>query len=103
MRNRSMGLGLTAAASLWISSVIPVAPACAQTAAAHGGVEEIVVTAQRREEVLSKVPISVTAFTSERLDQLNAKNFGDLVAYTPGVNFDEATNAISIRGVNSAA
>src|SRR6185437_3101307 len=60
-------------------------------------------TAQRREEVLSKVPMSITAFTSERIDQLNAKNFGDLVAYTPGVNFNADTNAISIRGVNSAA
>src|ERR1700744_2223200 len=45
----------------------------------------------------------ITAFTSDRLDQINAKSFGDLVAYTPGVNFDADTNAISIRGVNSTA
>ncbi|HEX3943115.1 MAG TPA: TonB-dependent receptor [Rhizomicrobium sp.] len=79
------------------------APAIAQSAAPAAGIEEVVVTAQRREEVLSKVPMSVTAFTAERIDQLNAKNFGDLVAYTPGVNFDADTNSISIRGVNSAA
>src|SRR5436305_4564261 len=78
-------------------------PARAQTAKASAGVEEVVVTAQRRSEVLSKVPMSITAFTSERIDQLNAKNFGDLVAYTPGVNFETDTNSISIRGVNSAA
>ncbi|HEY1963161.1 MAG TPA: TonB-dependent receptor [Rhizomicrobium sp.] len=103
MRYRSLGLGLTSALSLCVFSTIPQRPALAQTAAGGGGIEEVVVTAQRREEVLSKVPISVTAFTSERLDQLNAKNFGDLVAYTPGVNFNAETNSISIRGVNSAA
>jgi iron complex outermembrane receptor protein len=74
-------------------------PAKAQSA----GIEEVVVTAQRREQVLSRVPMSISAFTSDRIDQLDAKNFGDLVAYTPGVNFDADTNSISIRGVNSAA
>ncbi|HUJ45948.1 MAG TPA: TonB-dependent receptor [Rhizomicrobium sp.] len=77
------------------------APAFAQ--ATQGGIEEVTVTATRRAESLNKVPMSITAFTSDRLDQINAKSFGDLVAYTPGVNFNADTNAISIRGVNSAA
>ena len=78
-------------------------PAMAQTAKPSAGVEEVVVTAQRREEVLSRVPVSISAFTADRIEQLNAKNFGDLVAYTPGVNFDATSNNISIRGVNSTA
>ncbi|HEY2034225.1 MAG TPA: TonB-dependent receptor [Rhizomicrobium sp.] len=97
MRKILSGLYLSVAA---VSLTWSVKPALAQSS---GGIEEVTVTAERREEQLSKVPISVTAFTAQRLDQLNAKNFGDLVAYTPGVDFNDSTNSISIRGVNSTA
>ena len=43
---------------------VGMAPAKAQTAAPAGGIEEVVVTAQRREQVLSRVPMSISAFTS---------------------------------------
>lgn len=76
-----------------------IAPAIAQ----EGGIEQITVTAQRRSEVLSRVPVSVSAFTADRIDTINAKSFADLVRYTPGVNFDNDTDNISIRGVNSDA
>src|SRR4051812_44104792 len=74
-------------------------PARAQTATPSVGVEEVVVTAQRRSEALSKVPASISAFTNERMDQLDVKDFSDLVRYTPGVNLDKESNDISIRGV----
>src|SRR4051812_40741220 len=101
MRKIGLALALSAVAAAAVNTHATAVRA--QTAKASAGVEEVVVTAQRRSEVLSKVPMSITAFTSERIDQLNAKNFGDLVAYTPGVNFEADTNSISIRGVNSAA
>lgn len=81
-------------------------PAQAQTENAQpqtGQIEEVVVTATRRSELLSKVPASVSAFTAERIDQIDAKSFADLVRYTPSVEFDESTKDISIRGVNSTA
>jgi outer membrane receptor protein involved in Fe transport len=77
------------------------APARAESSA--NGIQEIVVTAERREEKLSKVPESISAYTSEKLDQLDIKSFGDLVKYTPSVNYNPDTNNISIRGVNSTA
>jgi len=68
------------------------------------GLEEIVVTATRREESLSKVPISVTAFTQDSMDQRGIKDFQDIARFTPGVNIDTSgTNAISIRGISSSA
>ncbi|MGN6517227.1 MAG: TonB-dependent receptor [Rhizomicrobium sp.] len=92
------------AATVSLTLSAGIAPAQAQnTQASTGGIEEVVVTSERREEVLSKVPQSVTAFTTERMDQLDVKNFGDLVKFTPGVNFDPSTNNISIRGINSTA
>ena len=104
-----------AAAIAVISLALPSAPAFAQTATqpaatqpaatqqGSSGIEEVVVTATRRSELLSKVPQSISAFTTEKMDQLNAKSIADLVAFTPGVTFDESTKNVSIRGVNSDA
>src|SRR6202045_1994291 len=71
--------------------------------AAAGGLEEIVVTATRREENISRVPISITAINQEMLDQKGIKDFSDVVRFTPGVAFDSSqTNQISIRGISSS-
>jgi outer membrane receptor protein involved in Fe transport len=74
-----------------------------QTAAAEAapvGLQEVVVTATRREESLSKVPISVMALTEEALDNRGIKDFSEIARYTPGVSFDNSgTNNISIRGI----
>jgi iron complex outermembrane receptor protein len=71
--------------------------------AAAGGLEEIVVTATRREENINRVPVSVTAFNQEMIDQKGIKDFQDIVRFTPGVSIDNSgTNAISIRGISSS-
>src|SRR3984957_6832351 len=68
-----------------------------------GGLKEIVVTATRHEEALSKVPVSVSAFTQEDMDQKGMKDFTDIVRFTPGVSIDQTgTNNISIRGISSS-
>ncbi|HWS69651.1 MAG TPA: TonB-dependent receptor [Steroidobacteraceae bacterium] len=70
--------------------------------ASTGPLQEIVVTATRHEESLSKVPISVTALTQEALDLRGVKDFQDVARFTPGVNIDNSgTNNISIRGIAS--
>ena len=70
---------------------------------ASGGLEEIVVTATRREESLSKVPISISAYTQETMDNKGIKDFADIVRFTPGVTIDAGlTNSISIRGISSS-
>jgi outer membrane receptor protein involved in Fe transport len=72
-----------------------------ETSAPTGGLQEIVVTATRREESLSKVPISVTALTQANLDDRGIKDFSEVARFTPGVNFDTSgTNNISIRGIS---
>ena len=72
------------------------------------GLAEIVVTAARREESQSKVPISVTAFTQESLDRNNVRSVDDIARMTPGVQFSRTTDTgavanISIRGIQSDA
>ena len=102
--HRAVGFGTAAALLLGVlasgtSRAQEQAPA-AETAAV-GGLQEVVVTATRREENLSRVPISVTALTQEALVSRGIKDFSEVARFTPGVNFDNSgTNNISIRGIS---
>ena len=65
--------------------------------------QEVTVTANRREESASKVPISVSAYTQEAMDIKGIKDIDDIARYTPGVKVDSSqTNQISIRGISSS-
>jgi iron complex outermembrane receptor protein len=69
----------------------------------QAGVEEVVVTATRRAEKLSKISMSASAFTQEKMEVLGIKAFSDLAKFTPGVTYDENSKDISIRGIDSTA
>ncbi len=47
--------------------------------------QEVTVTATRHEESISKVPISVSAYTQDSMDQMGIRDFTDIARYTPGV------------------
>ncbi len=75
----------------------------ASEAMPEGPLQEIVVTATRREESLSKVAVSVTAITQEGLDIRGIKDIQDVARFTPGIKVDNSgTNNISIRGIASS-
>lgn len=68
--------------------------------------EEIVVTAQRREESLSEVPLSVTAADGEALAKARVENIANVSAISPSVQFNVSNNAsasanIVIRGLGT--
>lgn len=100
---------LLARASLLALSLSPIATfANAQDVESSGGTElqEIVVTATRSAESLSKVPISVAALTQEQLDERGVKQFDDVVRFTPGLSFNPGVTGssdIAIRGISSPA
>jgi outer membrane receptor protein involved in Fe transport len=82
----------------------PDAPAAAPSNAGSAAApEEVIVTATRRSQALSKVTESVSAFSAAKMDLLNVKSFADLAKYTPGIDFDPDSNNISIRGIKSDA
>jgi iron complex outermembrane recepter protein len=69
-------------------------------------VDEVVVTASRREERSQDVPISIQVLTGETLTRLNASTFDDFVKYLPGITTQgagPAQNNIVIRGLATAA
>jgi len=70
--------------------------------------EEIVVTARKREETLQEVPIAVTAFSAAALQSIGMRNLEDIALRTPGLQFSEQAGqiagrfncAIRFRGMN---
>lgn len=58
---------------------------------ARAMLEEVVVTAQRREERMQDVPIAVTAFSREGLESRGLTNLAQIEAFTPNVTLDSTT------------
>ena len=92
--------------SVLLASTALALPAAAQTlAAAAPGPDDIVVTAQKREQTLQSVPISIEALGEKRLDQLQVQRFEDYVRYLPSVGYTTGTVAapgnasVSFRGI----
>jgi iron complex outermembrane receptor protein len=87
-----------------LSLTAPVSLRAADTVVAAGqnGVEEVVVTARRREERLQDVPISISVFNQQQLSNRNVVNAQDLVKFTPSLsannNFGSQNSNFAIRG-----
>ncbi len=71
---------------------------------AGGGLEEIVVTAERREQNLQDIPISATVLSGEQLNQRGVVNLNDVQQVAPSVaiNTFNRSTYINIRGVGIA-
>ncbi len=63
---------------------------------------DIIVTATRQDQAISRVPISISAFSQESLDSKGLKSFTDVARFTPGVRVADG-NQIAIRGIASTA
>jgi iron complex outermembrane recepter protein len=94
-----------------VSTALIAAPAFAQDAAPadgdNGGLEEIIVTAQKREQNLQNVPVSVTALSSETLANSRIADFADLTRAASSLTVTQATsspnNSIILRGIGTFA
>lgn len=73
-------------------------------ASTTAGVEDIVVTAQGRVQLLQDVPVAVSVASGEALANANLLNLQDVTARMPGVNISPTPLAefVSIRGVGSS-
>ena len=67
------------------------------------GIQEVVVTAQRRSENLQDVPIAIQAMSGDTLQQLNIENFEDMTKQLPNVtvsSFGPGQSNIYMRGLS---
>ncbi len=71
--------------------------------AARSTLNEIVVTARKKSEVLQDVPMSVTAFDAEEIRDRAIANLDDLSVHVPGLQQGDLaiTSRLTLRGVNS--
>jgi iron complex outermembrane receptor protein len=101
----TVAVGLAVAIAIRLLSTTAVAadaPSDTDAASDSGPMAEVTVTATRREESLSKVPISLSVMTNESMEIKGVKDISDIARLTPGVTIDSSqTNAISIRGISS--
>jgi iron complex outermembrane recepter protein len=77
----------------------------AYTSAAHAdkALEEVIVTAQKKDETLQTVPMTVNAVTAETIGKYSLLDFKDIQSITPGLTIkpqDSRTSTIAMRGVN---
>ena len=69
---------------------------------ADARLEEIIVTAQKRQESLQSVPLSIAAYTSEQLERSVIQNLYDVGIQTPGMIVNkEIVGKIYIRGIGA--
>ncbi len=99
----------------WLAALATLASAgslasaeAAAAEAAVGAVEEVIVTARKREESLQETPISITAFAEADLEQANMIDLRDIGKFTPGMSFTSygmgsaEAGAIFLRGVGQS-
>jgi iron complex outermembrane receptor protein len=98
-----------------VALIVSISPsqvrAQSQAAAADqgSGLEEITVTARKRSETLLQVPVAVSAFDSQKIQQEGIEDLNDIAALTPGFNIDNqgamtsnnsrSTQTLIIRGM----
>ncbi len=92
--------------SVLLSSAAAVLGAGAPAALAQsGGVDQIVVTARKKEENLQNTPIAVTAFSQETLESRQVFNVNEIAQYVPNLQASSsaagsgAASSFSIRGI----
>jgi iron complex outermembrane receptor protein len=97
MPMRFRGLGKTA--------ILPAVMTAMLTAAAQAAViEEVVVTAQKREQTLQDVPVAVSVYSGEFMERFQVRDLRDLVVVTPGFSGrteDSFQDALSVRGIST--
>jgi iron complex outermembrane recepter protein len=107
---RGTKIGLAVAAAL-AGAALPHSPALAAEAADTSsgpstGLQEVVVTARKREENLQDVPISIDVFTKKDMQDLAINSFDDFAQKTPSVSFisvGPGTQVFVMRGVSDGS
>jgi len=87
-----------------VAALVSASAAHAQTATTSGGIETVIVSAERRDQSVQNVPSTVQAFTGDQLAQLNITTLDDFLKYTPNVTFGNngpGQGEITMRGLSN--
>jgi iron complex outermembrane recepter protein len=97
-------LGLLAVCALGVyAPQAPAADAGAAAAADTDTLETITVSARKRDESLATVPVSITVFTGDALENYNIQSFTDYATKTPNVSFSYGGGPTGISDARTVA
>ena len=65
------------------------------SAESDGTLEEIIVTAQKRDQAIIDTPIAVTALSGSMLDDLNMTSINDVGKFAPNLHITPASNSVT--------
>ena len=97
-------ISLAVAAALAVAP--PRAPAAQPSESSSGALQEIVVTARKREENLQDVPLSIDVFTKKDMQNLGITGFDDYAQKVPSISFistGPGTQLFVMRGVSDGS
>ena len=108
-RNRFDGFSKLAIGAILTTSILSfgtnVSAQSAPNSQNEQSVETVIVTATKRSEKLQDVPISITAFSAAKLEQLNPDNLSDLANQVPNLYMpppnESASQTITMRGLGA--
>ncbi|EQB02846.1 hypothetical protein L288_15550 [Sphingobium quisquiliarum P25] len=88
-----------------MAQTAPDSAAAPESQSADSGLEDIIVTAQRRSENIQRVPIAITAVTADTIQSMGVRGTQDLSSISPGLYFGTQIGNASpfIRGVGTFA
>jgi outer membrane receptor protein involved in Fe transport len=102
MKNRAYVALLLGSSVLGVVGI--AGQAAAQAAAADNSIETVVVTADKRSELIKNVPMSMSVLGQDQLNLLNSRSFEDYVANVPGLSLTEGDPShptLILRGINA--
>jgi iron complex outermembrane receptor protein len=89
-----------------LAAAAPARGAYAQNEPTAAGLEEIVVTARKRDEALIDVPVAVSAFSAQEIESAGISRPQDFIALTPNMTLvqtqNQGTSFIVVRGISQA-
>ena len=91
--------------SIHALSGLALAVAVASSGIGAAELEEIIVTAQKRAESLQDVPMSMSAISGERIEEIGVQNLADMSEFIPNftINYNATNSIISMRGIGVGA
>src|ERR1700728_225829 len=99
---RPLGLLAVCGIAIYAGDARADAAAAGSTADAES-LETITVTARKRDESLANVPVSITVFTGEALENYNIQSFTDYATKTPNVSFSYGGGPTGISDARTVA
>jgi len=78
---------------------VGAATAADNTSPSATEVGAVIVTAEKRQQNIQKVPVAVTAFTTKQRDLVGIENLQDMTNFTPGLVYSSVLDRVTLRGV----